>query len=285
MNVAENTNDQHSNLALRSRQLALRMRRDEIQMVHRSHASHIGSILSVTDIVATLYAGVARTFPGDPKNPRRDRVVLSKGHAGAAIYAALAESGFFPVSDLEKYYTDGSVYSGHVSHKGVPGVEFSTGSLGQGVCVACGMALAAKSGRAKHHIYAIVGDGESEEGSVWEMALFAAHQRLSNFTVIVDHNRMQAMGNCAKEAGMDRLEEKWAAFGWNVIPVRNGNDCEELIAAFAKRVSDRPNVLIAYTTKGSGVSFMENDIIWHYRDPQGEDYERAMKELSESPHA
>ena len=285
MSVSEKTNDQYADLVMRSQQLALRMRRDEIQMVHRSHASHIGSILSVTDIIATLYAGIARTFPDDPKNPLRDRVVLSKGHAGAAIYAALAESGFFPVSDLEKYYTDGSVYSGHVSHKGVPGIELSTGSLGLGACMACGMALSAKIRHQRHHVFAILGDGETEEGPIWEMALFASHQKLSNLTVIVDHNHMQAMGFCDEQTGLVDLESKWSSFGWNVISVYDGNDCAELIRAFLCRNPDKPNVIIAHTIKGKGVSFMENQLLWHYRDPQGEFFEKAMDELSENAHA
>lgn len=264
-------------------ELARRVRRDAIQMVHRSHASHIGSILSVADILAVLYGSVAKTFPTDPKSPLRDRIVLSKGHAGAAMYATLAECGFFPVPELERYYSDGSVFSGHVSHKGVPGVEFSTGSLGQGAGVACGMALSAKIKGEKHQVYTIVGDGECEEGSIWEMALFAAHRRLDNFTVIVDHNRMQAMGSCAEQAGMDRLEEKWESFGWHAIPVRDGNDCEQLLDAFGRRIAGQPNVLIAYTIKGKGVSFMENELLWHYRDPQGEFFERAMSELGENP--
>ena len=182
--------------------LANRIRQDVIRMAHRTHASHIGSALSVADIVAVLYGGVANVYPADPTNVERDRIVLSKGHAGMSFYAALAEMEFFPRSELNKYYEDGSVYSGHVSHKGVPGVEFSTGSLGQGVCVACGMALSGKMRGMRYRVYAIIGDGENEEGSVWEMALFAAHQKLSNFTVVIDHNKMQAMGFCDKEAGL-----------------------------------------------------------------------------------
>lgn len=269
----------------KAEELARRIRRDVVEMVHRSHASHVGSALSTADILAVLYAGVARVFPEDPRNPDRDRIVLSKGHAGSAIYAVLAESGFFPLDDLKGYYSDGSLLSGHVSHKGVPGVEFSTGSLGQGCCVACGMAVAAKSRGKGHHVFAIIGDGESEEGSVWEMALFAAHRRLGNFTLIVDCNGMQAMGGCEEQAGMRDHEAKWAAFGWNVISVADGNDCASLLEAFGRRVADRPNVVIAHTVKGAGVSFMENDIIWHYRDPQGEDYRCAMKELGGAANA
>ena len=251
-------------------------------MLHASHASHIGGAYSCIDILATLYGAVAHVYPSAPKDPVRDRIVLSKGHAGSALYAILAESGFFATDLLKSYYSDGSVFSGHISHRGVPGVEFSTGSLGQGVCVACGMALSAKIRGQKHHVYAIIGDGESEEGSVWEMALFAAHNKLDNFTVIVDANGLQAMGECVKETGMGRHEEKWLAFGWNVVSVADGNDCEQLLKAFSRKTEGMPNLIVAHTVKGKGVSFMENEIIWHYRDPQGEDYENAVRELERS---
>lgn len=263
--------------------LANRIRQDVIRMSHASHASHVGAAMSVADIVAVLYGGVARVFPNDPRNPSRDRIILSKGHAGMAIYAALAETGFFPREELNKYYSDGSIYSGHVSHKGIPGVELSTGSLGQGVCVACGMALSGKIREMDYRVYAIIGDGENEEGAVWEMALLGAHQKLSNFTVIVDHNKMQAMGFCAKEAGLVRLAEKWASFGWHVVEVADGNDHEQLVEAFRDVDSTRPNVVIANTVKGKGVTFMENNLLWHYRDPQGEFYERAIRELGGDP--
>lgn len=263
--------------------LANRIRQDAIRMAHRTHASHIGAVMSVADIVAVLYSGVAKVFPSDPKNVDRDRIVLSKGHAGMAIYAALAETGFFPRSELNQYYADGSVYSGHVSHKGIPGVEFSTGSLGQGVCVACGMALSGKMHGGGYHVYAIIGDGESEEGSVWEMALFAAHRELSNFTVVIDHNKMQAMGFCDKEAGLTDLAAKWKSFGWRVVDVPDGNDHAQLLAAFGAREGGKPTVVIANTIKGKGVSFMENNILWHYRDPQGEFYESAIRELGGDP--
>ncbi len=272
-----------SSIIEHTRSLANRIRQDVIRMSHASHASHVGAAMSVADIVAVLYGGVAKVFPDDPRNAGRDRIVLSKGHAGMAIYAALAETGFFPREELNRYYSDGSVYSGHVSHKGIPGVELSTGSLGQGVCVACGMALSGKMRKTAHRVYAIIGDGENEEGAVWEMALFAAHRKLSNFTVIVDHNKMQAMGFCDKEAGLVGLAGKWVSFGWHVVEVADGNDHEQLVEALRDVDPDRPNVVGANTVKGKGVSFMENDILWHYRDPQGEFYERAIRDLGGDP--
>lgn len=266
---------------MKSEELAWKIRRDAIEMTHASHASHLGAVLSVADIVAVLYTDIAKVEPKAPHWDGRDRIILSKGHAGIAIYAALAECGFFPVDDLKKYYTDGSTYSGHVSSKGIPGVEFSTGSLGHGVCVACGVALAAKKKQKKCHVYAIVGDGECEEGSVWEMALFANKYQLSNFTVIVDNNNMQAMGSCEEVAALGNLEDKWKSFGWDVISVKDGNDHIMLKHAFQMRKGSSPHVIIAHTVKGKGISFMENNLLWHYRDPQGEAYENAVKELEE----
>ena len=263
--------------------LANRIRQDAIRMSHRTHASHLSGVLSVADIVAVLYSGVANVDPANPRKEERDRIILSKGHNGMAIYAALAETGFFPREELNKYYTDGSCYSGHVSHKGIPGVELSTGSLGQGVGVACGMALAGKMAKKTHQVYAIMGDGENEEGSVWEMALFAAHQKLDNLTVIVDHNNMQAMGFCDEQAGLTHLADKWRAFDWHVTEVADGNDHRQLVEAFAKHEPNKPRVLVAHTIKGKGVSFMENDLLWHYRDPQGKFFEDAILELEGDP--
>lgn len=264
-----------------TRRLARQIRLDVLEMIHASHASHIGAAFSCVEILAVLYSGVAKVDPANPLQLGRDLIVLSKGHAGVALYATLAERGFFPRRQLATYYQDGSLLSGHISHKGVPGVELSTGSLGHGVCVAAGMALAAKTKMMGSHVYAIVGDGECEEGSVWEMALLAAHYRLGNFTVVVDHNRMQAMGFCEQEIGLSDLESRWRAFGWDVIPVLDGNDVGQIHSALLRGSTDRPTAIIAYTTKGKGVAFMENELLWHYRDPQGEWYERARMELSE----
>jgi len=259
-------------------ELAYKIRRHAIEMTHASHASHIGSALSVADIIAVLYGKVMKFFPDDPKNDKRDRLILSKGHSGIAIYSALAEAGFFPIQELNRYYENGSNLSGHVSHKGVPGVELSTGSLGHGVCVACGMALAAKLDKKQHHIYAIMGDGENEEGSVWEMSLFASHNKLDNFTVIVDHNNGQAMGTCQEALGFTNLAAKWRDFGFETVEC-NGHSHAALEKALLTHISEKPVCVIAHTIKGKGVSFMEDNLLWHYRDPQGEFYERALKEL------
>lgn len=262
-----------------SEELAWRIRVNAIKMVHRARASHIGGVLSSADLVAVLYNDIANIDPDNPDMPSRDRIVLSKGHNGVVVYAALAELGFFDLSILDTYGQNGTILSCHVSHKNVPGVEVSTGSLGHGVCIACGMALNAKIRNKAYHTYAIVGDGECNEGAVWETALLAAHQKLNNFTVIVDRNGMQAMGDCDQIIDMNPLSEKWKAFGWFVVEVKNGHDYEQLKHAFHEKNKNQPRVIIANTIKGKGVSFMENELLWHYRDPQGEFYNQAMSEL------
>ncbi len=266
---------------MKSEQLAWLIKRHGIEMTHLSHGSHIGSILSVADVVAVLYNDVANITPETIKDENRDRIVLSKGHAGAAIYAALAEKGFFSVEELKTHYADGSRLSGHVSHKGIPGVEISTGSLGHGACMACGIALNAKLDKKDYFTYAITGDGECDEGSIWEMALFASHFKLNQFVVIVDHNKMQSLDFCENTLSLSPFEKKWEAFGWNVLSI-DGHNHDEIRNALdeAKKSVDKPTVIVANTVKGNGISFMENDILWHYRFPhEGEEYDGALKEL------
>ena len=267
-----------------SEQLAWRIRRHGIEMTHISGGSHIGAILSAADIIAVLYADVMRYNTKNPKWDGRDRMILSKGHAGASIYAALAESGFFDVEELKTHYDDGSRLSGHVSHH-VPGVDFSTGSLGHGLSAGAGMAYALKKEGKDSRVFVVMGDGECDEGSVWEAALFANHYRLNNLTAVIDHNHMQSLDFCENTLELEDLAAKWKAFGWNVVKI-NGNDHEELKKAFGRILSnqdiqlDKPSVIIADTTKGCGVSFMENDILWHYRFPHyGWEYDCAVNEL------
>ena len=264
------------------RVLAWLIRRHGLEMTHLSRGSHIGAIFSLAEIMAVLYTGVLHVNPADPAMPDRDRLILSKGHAGAAVYAALAERGFFPVEELKTHYANGSRLSGHVSHKGVPGVEFSTGSLGHGLAVGAGMALGAKMDRAPWRTYVILGDGECDEGSVWEAALQAHQYGLDNLIAVVDHNRMQSLDFCEKTIALEPFADKWRDFGWQV-QVADGHDVDALQWAFARAKNNlgggKPSVIIAETTKGKGVSFMENDILWHYRTPQGEEYDAALKEL------
>ena len=264
---------------MNSEQLAWKIRRHGVEMTHLSGGSHLGAILSVADIMAVLYADVLRVDPKNTEDENRDRFILSKGHAGAAVYAALAESGFFDVSELVTHYQNGSRLSGHVSHY-VPGVDLSTGSLGHGLPVGVGMAYSGLKSHKDYNVYVVLGDGECDEGSVWEAALFANHNKVKNLTAIVDHNKMQSMDFCDKTLDLGDFEAKWESFGWNVISI-NGNNHEELKAAFAKQFdNDKPKVIIANTIKGYGIPFMENDILWHYRFPHdGWEYDLAVNEL------
>lgn len=264
-----------------SEHLAWLIRRHGIEMTHLSGGSHIGAILSVADIIAVLYAEVLHYNPKDPKWNGRDRFILSKGHAGAAIYAALAESGFFPVNELKTHYQNGSRLSGHVSHH-IPGVDFSTGSLGHGLSVGVGMAYALRKDNRNERIFVVVGDGECNEGSVWEAALFANHFRLNNLVVIIDHNHMQSLDFNENTLEIEDLGEKWRAFGWNVIVI-DGNNHEQLRCAFKeadclrRKEIHKPTIIIANTIKGFGIEFMENDILWHYRFPHdGWEYDGAV---------
>lgn len=270
---------------MESREIAYKIRKHAINMVHNAHASHIGGILSCADIVAVLYSDIANYDIKNPKYILRDRIVLSKGHNGVAIYAVLAECGFFPVSELNTYGMNGSKFSCHVSHKNVPGVEISTGSLGHGIGVACGMALNAKLKNLPYKVYVIVGDGECNEGSVWEAAMLAAQYKLDNFTVIIDANGMQAMGNCCDVINMEPMSDKWKAFKWKVIEVEDGHNHKKLKEAFMEKTNSQPKVIIARTVKGKGVSFMENNLLWHYRDPQGDLYQQALQELEDAHNA
>lgn len=265
---------------MNSEELAWRIRRHSLDMVHRGHASHIASALSVADIIAVLYSDILCVDPLNPKAEGRDRFILSKGHAGVAVYAALAECGFFPVKDLDSYYMNGSILSGHISHKDVPGIEFSTGSLGHGAAVACGMAMAARSAAMPYRVYTVVGDGECNEGVIWEVAQTAHQYALENLTVIIDRNGMQAMGFCKVLMDLEPMTEKWRSFGWNVIDVLDGNDHGQLRQAFYAPPNGSPKCIIARTVKGKGISFMENELLWHYRDPQGDYYAQAVNELN-----
>jgi len=262
--------------------LAWLIRRNGLEMTHLSRGSHIGSVLSVAEIIAVLYARVLNVDPKEPKKPDRDRLILSKGHAGSAVYAALAETGFFPVEQLKTHYANGSILSGHVSHKGVPGVEVSTGSLGHGLSVGAGMALGAKMDGAQWRTYVVLGDGECDEGSVWEAALQAAQYKLDRLIAVVDYNHMQSLATVDETLRLEPFEQKWKDFGWNAVSV-DGHDTDALLKAFdwAKENagSRKPSVILAHTVKGKGVSFMENNILWHYRTPQGEEYDAALKEL------
>lgn len=262
------------------RTLAVKIRRHVLGMTHRGKSSHIGTCLSMADILAVLYGGILRVRPEDPAWDGRDRFILSKGHGCAALYAVLAERGFFPLDWLERFYQNNSPLAGHVTHKGVPGVEVSTGSLGHGLALACGMALAAKRDGRTGRVIALLSDGECDEGSVWEAALFAPHHRLDNLLVIIDYNKIQSLGRVKDVLSLDPLPAKWESFGWAAEEV-DGHSIRDLSSALSwlPLTPGKPSCLVAHTVKGKGISFMEDDLLWHYRSPNEEELKRALKEL------
>jgi transketolase len=262
------------------RKLATRIRRHCVMMTNRAKASHIGSCLSMADLLAVLYGRTLRQKPADPQWPDRDRFILSKGHACAALYAVLSDSGFFPLQWLETFYQDGSRLAGHATHKNVPGVEVSTGSLGHGLPIATGMALAAKRDGNSHRVFCMLSDGECDEGSNWEPILFAPQHRLDNLIAIVDYNKIQSLGTVKEVIDLDPLADKWRAFGWAVREI-DGHDLIAIVDALDALPFEagRPSCIVAHTVKGKGVSFMENRLLWHYRAPLGDDFRLALAEL------
>lgn len=258
--------------------LARRIRADVLRMVHRANASHVGSCLSCADILAVLYESVLQLRPAEPAWPSRDRFIMSKGHAAAVIYAVLARRGFFPVERLDDFCKENSLLTGHVSHM-VPGVEFSTGSLGHGLSVGVGMALAARLDDTSFRTFVLMSDGECDEGSVWEAAMFAGHHRLSNLTAIIDYNKIQSFGRTREVLDLEPMADKWRAIGWHAREV-DGHDISALKAALsAPDEQGRPLVVICHTVKGKGVSFMEDRLEWHYRSPNDDQLKAALAEV------
>jgi len=260
--------------------LATKIRAHVLRMIHRAHSSHVGTSLSMADLLAVLYAGVLRVDPSRPDWPDRDRFILSKGHGGAAVYAVLAEQGFFPREWLDTYYLDGSHLAGHITHYGVPGVEVSTGSLGHGLSLGCGMALAGKHDKQSYRVFVLLSDGECDEGSTWEAALFAPHHQLDNIIAIVDYNKIQSIGMVKEVLDLEPLADKWQAFGWAVQEI-DGHDFKQIEEALLSVPfkPGRPSCIIAHTVKGKGVSFMENQIAWHYGHPDAAQLRQALTEL------
>ena len=260
--------------------MAYKIRRNAIDAVYSASSGHPGGSLSIAEILSVLYFDKMNIDVNNPKNPDRDRFVLSKGHCAPALYGALAEKGFFPVEDVKTFRKADSYLQGHPDMKGVPGVDMSTGSLGQGICAANGMAIAAKLDKKDYRVYAVMGDGELEEGQVWEAAMFAAHYKLDNLTAFVDLNYLQIDGDVRDVMNPTPVDEKFAAFGWNVITT-DAHDVEKLENAVesAKAFKGKPTVIIAKSIKGKGVSFMENQASWHGTAPNDEQYEQAMAEL------
>jgi len=258
-------------------ELARRIRIHAVKMVNKGGSPHIGSVLSMVDILAVLYGNIMNYKAKEPKWNDRDRFILSKGHAGAGVYAVLAECGFFDVKELDKHYKNGSIFSGHVSHKGIPGVEFSTGALGHGLPVAAGIALRAKLDDLDYRVFTILGDGELDEGSNWEAFMFSAHRSLNNLCVIIDRNNLQSMDTIENTLALEPLAEKIKSFGWHVQEL-DGHSHVALKDALIKSYK-KPLCIIANTVKGKGVSYMENSIEWHYKTPKDSQFEQAIREL------
>ena len=265
-----------------AKELAKKVRIHALKMAHSGGAAHTGSSFSITDILAVLYTDILQKNSQDPNDDQRDRFVLSKGHAAAVLYATLAETGFFSISKLATHYQDGSDLCGHVSHKDIPGVEVSTGSLGHGLSLATGMALAAKIDRKKHRIFTLLSDGECDEGSTWEAILFANHHNLDNLVAIIDYNKIQSLDMVADTLELEPFADKWRSFGWQVREV-DGHNHQQLQSELSSvpLETGSPSVIICHTVKGKGVSFMENTVLWHYRIPKGDEYAAALQELED----
>ena len=259
---------------------AIEIRREVLKMIDRSRTGHTSSDLSCTDILVALYYGVMNVNPKDSKMDNRDQYVQSKGHAVEALWAVLADKGFFPKEELKTYSQFGTRLIGHPNNK-VEGIEMNTGSLGHGLPVSVGIALAGKMDKDNYHTYTLLGDGELAEGSVWEGAMAAANFKLDNLTAIIDRNKLQITGSSESVMAVENLKAKWEAFGWEVHEIP-GNDIERLVETLtAPNKVGRPKMVIALTTKGKGVSFMENQAVWHHKVPAPDEYEQAMKELDE----
>ena len=261
---------------------ACKVRMGVIEGTYHAKSGHPGGSLSFADIFTYLYFKEMNIDPKDPKNPDRDRFVLSKGHTAPGLYAALANRGYFPVEDLKTLRHIGSYLQGHPNMNDTPGIDMSTGSLGQGISAAVGMALAAKHWGDSYRVYTLLGDGECEEGQVWEAAMFAGNHALDNLVAVVDHNGLQIDGTIDEVNSAMPLADKFRAFKWHVIELADGNDMAQIAAAFAeaRKVSASPVAIIAETVKGKGVSFMENQVGWHGKAPNDEQFEQAMAELA-----
>jgi len=263
------------------KQYANNIRCNTLKMITKAQTGHTGGCLSAIDILTILYFSVMNINPGIPNWEKRDRFVMSKGHASAALYATLAEKGYFETTILDTYDNIDSILQGHPDMKKTPGVDMSTGSLGQGISVALGMAIAAKTRKEDYRVYALMGDGELQEGQVWEAAMSASYYKINNLIAIIDRNNLQLLGPTEQNMAIEPLDVKWKAFGWEVIH-SDGHDFNSLICSFNKAslIKEKPVVIISHTIKGKGVSFMEGAVDWHSRAPTSEELDKALEELN-----
>ena len=257
--------------------IAKSIRKSVVKMAHYSYASHTGSALSIVDILTILYFNTLKVDPDSPDASERDRFILSKGHSSAALYATLAERGFFDRQYLDRYYCDDGILPGHVDMLAVPGLEASAGSLGHGLSIGTGMALAMRQDKSKNHVYVLAGDGELNEGSIWEAIMFIPHIGLKNLTLIVDYNKLQGYGRSDHVLKIAPFKTKFESFGWDVLEV-DGHDFSALEKALLQKTKN-PKVIVADTVKGKGVSFMEDKFLWHYKSPDDDELETALEEL------
>ena len=265
--------------------IAVKIRQGALTAVFSASSGHPGGSLGIADLLAYLYFEEMHVDPKNPRDPDRDRFVLSKGHTSPAYYAALALKGFFPFEDLKTFRQKDSILQGHPDMKHIPGVDMSTGSLGQGISAACGMALAGLLSEKKYRVWTILGDGECEEGQVWEAAMFAAHYGLHNFCAFIDANGLQIDGAVADVMNVEPLADKFRAFGWNTLNI-DGHDFDQIdMAVKSAKTSLKPTAVICRTVKGKGVSYMENQCSWHGKAPNAEQYEQGMNELLEAEKA
>lgn len=261
---------------------AKKIRRKILDLAYQTKSPHIGSAFSCVELLITLYFKTMRIFPRDPRNQARDRFILSKGHACTALYAVLAERGFMDENTLKGFAVDGGTLEQHPFMDLSKGIEISSGSLGHGLSISAGIALAGRKGRGTYRVYTLLSDGELNEGSIWEAAMFASHHRLDNLTAIVDYNKMQALGFTKDIINLEPLAARWESFGWKAIEI-DGHDLQQTTEALGNLPlqASRPSVIIAHTIKGKGVSFMENNLLWHYRTPDEKEYKMAIKELQD----
>lgn len=262
------------------RKIAQRCRRLIVALIHKTKSPHIGSSFSIVEILVALYFKLLDVDPKNPDRAGRDRIILSKGHACPSLYVVLYKRGFMTKKDLMGFAVDDGILEQHPRHDPRRGVEVSTGSLGHGLGIGAGMALAGKIGRQRYRVCVILSDGELNEGSTWEAVMFAGHHKLNNLVAFVDHNKMQALGHTQDIIDLAPIGKKWAQFGWRAQEI-DGHDFGQIFKAYRSLAKDKPNVVILNTVKGKGVSFMENQLLWHYRTPNPDEYERSLKELVE----
>jgi len=260
------------------KRISKNIRKSIVKMNAKSSASHSGTALSTVDILTMLYFKIMNIDPNNPTLKSRDKFILSKGHGSSALYATLAEHGYFSKNLLDGFYVDGGQLPGHLDKDAVSGVEVSSGSLGHGLSIGVGMAIANKIDKLNNHVYVMCGDGELNEGSVWEAIMFAPHHNLNNLTMIVDYNKLQGYGKTNEVINLEPLNQKLQSFNWDVLEI-DGHNYKEIEKALSQQTS-KPKVIIAHTIKGKGVGYMENEFVWHYKSPNNEQLKQAIKELS-----